>query len=111
MANLQPKRFYTGYATASNVYTAPSDIGSYSIVRSIHACNAVATDKIFSINLIPQFGSAGKDNLIMSNITVPGDDVVVSDTTIVLGPGESLYLTQSTADIVLTISGVEYNSA
>ena len=111
MANLQPKRLYTGAATASNTYTAPSTIGSYSIVRSIHACNTTTTDKVFSINIVPQFGSAAKDNLIMSNITVPGNDVVVSDTTIVLGPGDALYLTQATADVVLTISGVEYSTA
>lgn len=110
MANLQPKRLYTGAATSTAVYTAPANMGSYAIIRSIHACNTTSTDKTFSLNVIPQFGSPLSNNLIMSNITVPGNDVVVSDTTIVLGAGEAIYLTQSTSDVALTISGVEYSA-
>lgn len=108
MANLQPKKLYVGAATASNVYTVSSNVGSYAIVRSINACNTTASNKTFTIHLVESTGTAADSNKIMSNINVPGNDVVVSEVTYILNAGDSLYLSQSAANVTVAISGVEF---
>jgi hypothetical protein len=108
MSNLQPKRLYTGADTGSNVYTVSSNVGSYAIIRNINACNTTTSNKSFSLHILTSGGTAQNNNKIMSNINVPGDDVVVSDGTFILNSGESIYLAQSSANVTLTISGVEF---
>jgi hypothetical protein len=108
MANLQPKRLYTGASTGSNVYTVSSNVGSYAIIRNINACNTTTSNKSFTIHIIASGGSAQDSNKILSNINVPGDDVVVSDGTYILNAGDSVYLSQAAANVTVTISGVEY---
>jgi hypothetical protein len=108
MANLQPKKLYIGNDTASNVYTVSSNVGSYAIIRNINACNTTTANKSYTLHIIASGGSAATNNAIMSNINVPGDDVVISDATYILNAGDSLYLSQSGTDVTLTVSGVEY---
>lgn len=108
MANLQPKKLYVGNDSAANVYTVSSNVGSYAIIRNINACNTTTANKSYTINIIPSGGTAAVNNRIMSNINVPGDDVVASDATYILEAGDSIYLSQSGTDITLSISGVEY---
>lgn len=108
MANITPKLLYIGNDTASNVYTVSSNVGSYSIVRTINVCNTAATDKTFSLNIIPASGSAGANNKVMSSLTVPANDVVVSDTVLVLNAGDSIYYDPVDSNLTLTVSGVEY---
>lgn len=108
MSNLQPRKLYVGAATASNVYTVSSNVGSYAIIRNINACNTTTSNKSFTIHLIESTGSAIDANKIMSNINVPGNDVVVSDATYILNAGDSIYLVQAAANVTVAISGVEY---
>lgn len=108
MANLQPKKLYVGADTAANVYTVSSNVGSYAIIRNINACNTTTSNKSFTIHLIQASGSATDANKIMSNINIPGNDVVISDATYILNAGDSLHLAQATANVTLAISGVEF---
>jgi len=105
---LTPKRLYIGNDTASNVYTASSNVGSYTIIRTINVCNTSATDKTFSLNVIPSGGSAGANNKVISNVTVPANDVIHSDSVYVLNAGDALYYDPVDANITLTVNGVEY---
>jgi len=105
---LTPKRLYIGNDTASNVYTASSNVGSYTIIRTINVCNTSATDKTFSLNLIPASGTAGANNKVISNVTVPANDVIHSDSVYVLNAGEALYYDPTDSNLTLTVSGVEY---
>lgn len=108
MANIIPKLLYIGNDTASNVYTSSSNVGSYSIIRTISVCNTSGTDKTFSLHIVPASGTAGANNKVMSNLTVPANDVVVSDTIIVLNAGGSVYFDPVDSNLTLTVSGVEY---
>jgi hypothetical protein len=105
---LTPKRLYIGNDTASNVYTASSNVGSYTIVRTINVCNTSATDKTFSIHIIPASGSAAANNKVISNVTVPANDVIYSDSVYVLNAGDALYFAPTDANVTITVSGVEY---
>lgn len=108
MANLTPKLLYIGNNTASNVYTVSSNVGSYSIIRTVSVCNTTSTDKTFSLNIIPSGGSNGANNKIMNNIIVYANDVLVSDTVYVLNAGDSVYFDPVDSNLTLIVSGVEY---
>lgn len=105
---LTPKRLYIGNDTASNVYTASSNAGSYTIIRTINVCNTSAADKTFSLHIIPSSGSAGANNKVISNVTIPANDVVYSNSIYVLNAGDALYFAPTDANVTLTVSGVEY---
>jgi len=111
MANLLPKRLYIGAATAgSSVYTLTSNVGSYAIVKSINACNVTGTDSTFDLHVVPSGDTAVNANKVLSSITVPANDVITSDVLIVMEAGDSLYFNQTSANVTITISGVEYDA-
>lgn len=110
MAEIVPKLLYIGNSVASNVYTVSSNVGSYSIVRTVNVCNTASVDKTCSLNIVPASGSAGANNRILSNILIPGNDVLVSDTVIVLNAGDSVYFDPADSNLTLTLSGVEYSA-
>jgi hypothetical protein len=105
---LTPKRLYIGNATAANVYTASSNVGSYTIIRTLNFCNNASTDKTVSVHLIPSGDSAASNNTIMANVTIPALDVIHTNSVYVLNAGDALYLTQADGNVVLNVSGVEY---
>lgn len=107
---LTPKRLYIGNDTASNVYSASSVVGSYSIIRNITVCNTSATDKTFSLNIIPSGGTAGANNKVISNVTVPANDVIYSDSVYVLNTGDAVYYDPVDGNLTLTVNGVEYTA-
>lgn len=107
---LTPKRLYIGNDTASNVYSASNVAGSYSIIRSITVCNTSTADKTFSLNIIPSGGSAGANNKVISNVTVPANDVIYSDSVYVLNAGDAVYYDPADANLTLTVNGVEYTA-
>ena len=105
---LTPKRLYIGNDTATNVYTASSNAGSYTIVRSLNVCNTTSTDKTFSVHIVPSGDTAGASNKVVSNVTVPANDVVYTDSVYVLNAGDALYYDPVDANLTLTVAGVEY---
>ena len=78
------------------------------IIRTINVCNTSATDKTFSINVIPSGGTAGANNKVISSVTVPANDVIHSDSVYVLNAGDALYYDPVDSNLTLTINGVEY---
>lgn len=110
MANLVPKNLYIGNDLASNVYTAGSTTGSYTIIKNISVANTSGTDKTFSIHIIPSGGSAGANNKIISSLTVPANDVVVSDGVYILNASQSVYFDPVDSNLTLYIGGVEYSA-
>lgn len=108
MADLTPKRLYTGNALASNVYTVSSTAGSYTIIKTINVANTTTTDKTFNLHIIPAAGSATVSNKIMSTINVPANDVISADTIFVLEASEALYYDPTDSNLTLYVAGVEY---
>jgi len=107
---LTPKRLYTGNDTASNVYTASSTANSYSIIKTISICNTTTTDKTVTIHLVPNSGSAGANNKIMSNVVVPANDTIYSNMVYVLNAGDAVYYDPQDANLTLVLTGVEYSA-
>lgn len=105
---LTPKRLYIGNDTASNAYTTSSNVGSYTIIRTINVCNTSSSDKTFSIHIIPSGGSAGANNKVISNVTVPANDVIYSNSIYVLNAGDVLYYSPIDNNLTLTVNGVEF---
>lgn len=105
---LTPKLLYIGNDTASTVYTASSNSGAYTIIKSISVCNTSGSDKTFSLHLVPSGDTAGVANKIMSSFTVPANDVVTSDTVYVLDASGAVYYDPTDANLTLTVCGVEY---
>lgn len=109
MASLTPKNLYIGADTASNIYTAGSNVGDYSIVKLINVCNSnTTTAKSFSIHILtPTDNSATSNNMVASNVSVSANSVVQIDTAIVLNQDYSLYFVHN-GNISAVVSGVEY---
>jgi hypothetical protein len=105
---LEPKRLYIGNDTAANVYTASSNVGSYSIIKTINVCNTSGTDKTFSLHILPSGASAAANNKILSNITVAANGIVYSNSVYVLNAGESLYYDPVDSNLTVLVTGVEY---
>lgn len=108
MSTLTPKNLYTGNDLASNVYTVSSTANSYTIIKSINISNTSAVDKTFSLHIIASSGTPAASNKIMSSITVPGNNVLSSDTVFVLNSDESLYFDPVDANLTLHVSGAEF---
>jgi IMP cyclohydrolase len=108
MAALTPKTLYVGNTSTANVYTVNSSATSYTIVKSISICNANASSaKTANVYIIPASGSAAENNIYISSLSIPANDVVQIDTTLILSNGYSIYMTHS-GNVTTVISGVEY---
>jgi hypothetical protein len=108
MANLTPKLLYIGAATASNVYTVSNLDESYSIVKNINICNVTSNSATCSLHLILSGQSVADNNAVLKSFIVSPNETISYTGAIVLPPDSSLYLSQASASITLSISGVEY---
>lgn len=108
MPSLTPKNLYIGNGSAASVYTSGSNVGDYTIIKSINFCNAnTSVAKSVSLNIFASGGSAAETNIVVSNLLIPPNDVVQIDAAIVLNANSNVYITH-TGNITTTISGVEY---
>lgn len=108
MPNLTPKNLYIGNGTASNVYTAGSNVGDYTIVKNINFCNANTTAaKTITLHIVPSGNSPVEGNLYISNVIIPASGVMQVDTSLVLNQSSNIYIVH-TGNITTNISGVEY---
>ena len=108
MAGLVPKLLYIGNQQSGVVYTAPSDEGAYTIIKSINIANTSVSSQLFSINLVAFGGSVAIDNVIVGNVSLSGQNVFSYDTSIVMPAGTTLQVSQESNNLTFTISGVEY---
>jgi hypothetical protein len=111
MSGLVPKLLYIGNQQSGNIYSAPTEPGSYSIVKSINVANTSTTTQVFSLNLVPDGQSAGIANVIVGNIVMSGANVFSYETSIVMPAGSALEIAQPNNDLTFTISGVEFESS
>jgi hypothetical protein len=108
MANLTPKLLYVGAATAANVYTVATLDQSYTIVKNINICNVTSNSATCSLHLLLNTQSVADNNAIFKSFTVAPNETISYTGAVVLPPAASLYLSQASASITLSISGVEY---
>lgn len=109
MPNLQPKILYIGNGTGSNVYTVSNTTGNYSIIKSVNICNAnTANTKTVSLHILPPTTSPAANNIFLSNISIPANDIAQLDVTLPVQAGYAIHIIHS-GDITTTISGVEYS--
>lgn len=108
MSGIVPKLLFIGNQQSGIVYNAPSQEGSYAIVKSINVANTSTSNEVFSINLVPTNGSIGINNVIVGNVLLTGNNVFSYDTSIVMPPGSTLHVSQVATNLTFTISGVEY---
>ena len=108
MANLTPKLLYLGADTAANVVTVSSNVGSYAIVKNINLCNFTSSAATCDVHLLVSGVSAANNNAILKSFTVAPNETIAYNGIVVLPANSKLYLSQATASITLSISGVEY---
>jgi len=109
MAQLLPKNFYTGNATAANVYTVANTANYYSIIKSVNICNTSnAANATASIHLLTDGAAPSNDNKIISNALVILADVLYYNTSIVVPANTKIYVSSSSSSLTFSISGVEY---
>jgi hypothetical protein len=71
-------------------------------------CNTTTADKTVTIHIVPNSGTAGANNMIMSNVVVPANDTIYSNMVYVLNAGDSVYYDPEDANLTLVLTGVEY---
>jgi hypothetical protein len=109
MPSFQPKVLFIGNSNASNIYTVTNVANNYTIIKNINICNIdTATARSVSINILPPATSAAANNIYISNVLVPPNDILQIDSTFVIQAGYSIYITHG-GNITTTISGVEYS--
>ena len=111
MANLTPKLLYIGNDTAANVYTVANTVGSYSIIKNINLCNVTSNSVTCNVHLL-QSGvtSASNNNAILKSFTVAPNETVSYSGIVVLSANARIYVGQASANITLSIVGVEYSN-
>jgi len=109
MASIIPKLLFIGNTQAGDIYSAPSAIGSYSIVKSINVCNTGTATETFSLNLVGPGQSLSIANAILANISLTAQNVFSYETSVVMPSGYSLNISQGNTNLTFTISGVEYD--
>jgi hypothetical protein len=109
MPQLLPKNFYTGNATAANVYTVGTTATFYSIIKNINICNTSnAANATASIHLLTAGAVPSNDNKIISNALIILADVLYYNTSIVVPANTKIYVSSSSSALTFSISGVEY---
>lgn len=99
------KRYCNGYIGTSDTLLVTAG-ASGGVIRNIHLCNTDTTDRTVNISIGSTTYDASK--AFYSAFTVPASGVHVANVNIVLGNGEKVYATASTASkVVATISGVD----
>ena len=111
MANLTPKLLYLGADTAANVYTVSNNAGSYSIIKNINICNITSSSATCNVHiLVSGVSAAANNNAILKSFTVAPNETVAYNGIVVLPANSNLYVSQASASITLSISGVEYST-
>lgn len=106
MGTMLPKLLYIGQGANSNVYTSSATGGSYTIIKNINLVNTQGGNLYVTMHLVDSGLSAANNNVIISNVLVPANDVVYLNTTIVMPNDASIYY--KTSNVTATISGVEF---
>jgi len=108
MASIIPTLLFIGNTQSGAIYSAPSNSGSYAIVKSINVCNTGTATESFSINLVNGGQTVNIGNAILGNITMSAGNVFSYETSIVMPAGSALHISQPNNNLTFTISGVEY---
>ena len=109
MANLTPDLLYIGADTAANVITVSSNAGSYTILKNINLCNITSSAATCNVHvLLSGVTVAANNNAILKSFTVAPNETVAYNGIVVLPANSRLYVSQTSANITLSISGVKY---
>lgn len=109
MPSLTPRNFYTGNATAANVYTVAATANFYSIIKNINICNTSnSANATVSVHLLTSGATPSNDNKIISNALVILSDVLYYNTSIVVPSNTKIYVSSSSNSVTFSINGVEY---
>lgn len=96
------KKFYAGTPTTGSwttVYTVPS--GKQAIIKNITLCNTTGSTATIGIG-------AATFSIVSSGYSINANDTVVLDLSVVLDAGQTITVTQGTANAIhVHISGVE----
>jgi hypothetical protein len=89
----------------TTVYTVPG--ATKTLVYGIVAANVGAAKSKFRIHIVPSGGSAGLDNAIYYDITVPKNDTFVANISVTMETGGFIVVRSDNGNTTFTISGME----
>lgn len=108
MATYTPKQLFQTVATASFVtqYTVPASTST--IVKEIVVCNTTTSSATLSVSFVPNAGSAGTTNAVISAAPIAANSTVIYTFSQVLPTGAFISLLAGTASaLTVTGSGIE----
>jgi len=85
-------------ATATTVYTSTGN----TVVSTLHLCNQGGATTLVSLNLVPNGGTAGANNIVYANLNIAALDTYVIETErFILGNGDFISCTANVANNVI----------
>lgn len=103
-----PTRFYTGQVgnVESTLIVGQNLVR---LIKQIVVCNVGGTTSSLNLSLVPQGMTAGVANRLISGLAVPGNQTLVFDLNLVLGPNDFVSGSQTVVGMLtVNIHGVSF---
>lgn len=93
--------------SATTIYTTPTS--RKTALRNLILANTTAAAATISVSVVPSGGTAGDDNRILKNVSIPANSTTFIDLDVTMNAGDFISIQQGTASaIVTTASGVTF---
>lgn len=100
------KMVQVAVATAQTTqYTTPAS--RQDVIKDFDVCNTTAGALTFTMNIVPNGGSAGTSNQILSSVSIPANQTLHWTGTQVMNAGDFISTAASGTGLTLTVSGLE----
>lgn len=86
-------------------YTVPAS--RQNVIKDYEVCNTTAGALTFTLNIVPNGGSAGTSNQILSSVSIPANQTLHWTGTITMEAGGFISTAASSTGLTLTVSGLE----
>jgi hypothetical protein len=103
-----PTRFYHAMPTTSTT-TLFTSTGLRAILKQIMLTNTGATASGITLYLVPSGGSAANNNMIVPDLSVPGNSIITLDVMLVMNLNDFVAgISDSGTNITVSIHGVAF---
>lgn len=100
------KLFQAALATAATTqYTTPAS--RQDVIKDYELCNTTGAAITVTLNVVPNGGSAGTANQVLSSASVPANQTLHWTGTIVMNAGDFISTATSAVGVTATFSGLE----
>ena len=94
-----------GATTATTLYTVPSK--TRTVISTLSTCETGGAGAVFRVHIVPSGGSASTSNAIYYGLSITANDTIMATIGITIGPGDSVVVYSTTANMCFQVFGSE----